>query len=104
MNEHPEIDIHALRQIGWDHWDPIGIRRRDDSAWRNEAADEYDAYLLHAATMILQVATSEAVAAYLDEMISDHMALGPETRMFIALPCGRSKRSRPIYRSIEKVI
>ncbi|WP_246733665.1 hypothetical protein [Rhizobium laguerreae] len=64
-------------KFGWDHWDPIGIRQFDDPAWRNNAADEYDAYLLQAANMILQGATCETVAAYLDEIMSDSMALGP---------------------------
>ncbi|MBB4333273.1 hypothetical protein [Rhizobium leguminosarum] len=77
MSEHIKIDIDALRKIGWDHWDPIGIRQLDDSAWRNNAADEYDTYLLQAANMILQGATCETVAAYLDDIISGSMALGP---------------------------
>lgn len=77
MSEHIKIDIHALRRIGWDHWDPIGIRRLDDSAWQNDAADEYDTYLLQAANMILQGATLETVATYLYDIISDSMALGP---------------------------
>ncbi|WP_260694385.1 hypothetical protein [Rhizobium laguerreae] len=34
MSEHIKIDIAALRKIGWDHWDPIGIRQLDDSASR----------------------------------------------------------------------
>jgi len=77
MSEHIKIDIDALRKIGWDHWDPIRMRQLDDSAWRNNAADEYDTYLLQAANMILQGATVETVAAYLDDIISDSMALGP---------------------------
>lgn len=77
MSEHIKIDIDALRKIGWDHWDPIRIRQLDDSAWRNNAADEYDTYLLQAANMILQGATCETVAAYLDDIISGSMALGP---------------------------
>ncbi|MCV9943886.1 hypothetical protein [Rhizobium sp. BT-175] len=77
MSDHVKIDIAALRKIGWDHWDPIGIRQLDDPAWRTDAADEYDTYLLQAAHMILQGATCETVAAYLDDIISDSMALGP---------------------------
>ncbi|WP_245500456.1 hypothetical protein [Rhizobium leguminosarum] len=77
MSEHIRIDIDALRKIGWNHWDPIGIRQLDDSASRTNAGDEYDTYLLQAANMILQGATCETVAAYLDDIISDSMALGP---------------------------
>ncbi|WP_092753209.1 hypothetical protein [Rhizobium aethiopicum] len=72
-----KIDIHALRQIGWDRWDPIGIRQLGNSAWRSGAADEYDSYLLHAANMILHGAALDTVAAYLDGIISSDLALGP---------------------------
>ncbi|MDQ0422547.1 hypothetical protein J2045_003595 [Peteryoungia aggregata LMG 23059] len=76
MSEHPAVDINALRQIGWDHWDPIGIRQSNDVAWRNAAADEYDTYLRQAANMILRGATLEEAARYLDTIVSDHMELG----------------------------
>ncbi|MEF0938927.1 hypothetical protein [Rhizobium sp. BR 362] len=77
MNDHPAVDIHALRQIGWDNWDPIGIRQIDDVAWRSTAADEYDTYLFHVANMILGGTTSDEAAAYLDRIASDNMAVGP---------------------------
>lgn len=77
MIRESEIDIRALRQIGWDHWDPIRIRQFDDTAWQEGAADEYDSYLLEAATMMLRGAPLEAVIAYLDRIVAEHMAIGP---------------------------
>ena len=77
MQDRFEINIHALRQIGWDNWDPIGIRQLDDSAWRTDAADEYDTYLLQAAEMILHGSALETVAAYLDKIVSEYMGLEP---------------------------
>jgi len=77
MIDHSSIDMKVLRQIGWDHWDPIGIRQWKDPAWRRAAADEYDSYLLHAAGMVLQNSSLEAVAAYLDEIVVINMGLGP---------------------------
>jgi hypothetical protein len=77
MTDHSTIEMNVLRQIGWDHWDPVGIRQTDDPAWRTAAADEYDSYLLHAAGMVLQSASQEAVAAYLDDITVINMGLGP---------------------------
>ncbi|MBB3975731.1 hypothetical protein GGQ64_000918 [Rhizobium azooxidifex] len=76
MIENNRIEVLALRQIGWDHWDPIGIRQFGDLAWQNEAADEYDHYLLHAARMIQAGSTLEAATEYLERIITEHMGLG----------------------------
>jgi len=77
MADHSTVDMKILRRIGWDHWDPIGIRPWKDPAWRRAAADEYDSYLLRAAGMILQNSSLETVAAYLDEIVVINMGLGP---------------------------
>lgn len=77
MMEHIGIEIEALRKIGWDHWDPIGIRQMFDESWCEQAADEYDSYLLQAARMILQGCEQKDVAAWLDEIITRHMGLEP---------------------------
>jgi len=77
MIDHSSIDMKVLRQIGWDHWDPIGIRQWKDPTSRRAAADEYDSYLLHAAGMVLQNSSLEAVAAYLDKIVVINMGLGP---------------------------
>lgn len=76
MSERFPVDIAALRQIGWDHWDPIGIRRFNDTAWLGAAADEYDTYLRQAADILLKGATIGEASAYLDKVVSDDMELG----------------------------
>ena len=77
MNRYPKIQLSILRQIGWDEWDPIGIRQFDDD-WKNNAADEYDSYILHVVSL-LHGGKSEADAiAYLDWVASEHMGLGPQ--------------------------
>ncbi|MCO6184822.1 hypothetical protein [Rhizobium sp. L1K21] len=77
MSEDREVDIRALRQIGWDYWDPIGIRQLNDIDWRTNAADEYDTYLLRAAHLLMRGETPEGVAQYLDQIGSENMGLGP---------------------------
>jgi len=77
MADHSTVDMKILRRIGWDHWDPIGIRQVDDPAWRTIATSEYDSYLLRAANMLLHGSMPAAVAAYLEEIVVIKMGLGP---------------------------
>jgi hypothetical protein len=72
----PKLELSRLRQIGWDEWDPIGIRSINDQSWRGPAADEYDQYLLHAASLLLGGAGKKRVVEYLDMIASEHMVLG----------------------------
>lgn len=74
-----EIQLARLRQIGWDEWDPIGIRQINDTDWRTGAADEYDAYLLDVAHMLDQGKSSDEAVEYLDMIFSEHMGLGQVT-------------------------
>jgi hypothetical protein len=74
-----KLELSRLRQIGWDEWDPIGIRSIDDHSWRGPAADEYDQYLLHAARLLLGGAGKERAIEYLDMIASEHMGLGKKT-------------------------
>lgn len=69
--------IRCLRQIGWDLWDPIGIRSVGDDAWEKNAADEYDRYLFHIADMLQQGKSVDEAAAYLDRVATEWMGLGP---------------------------
>jgi hypothetical protein len=52
--EPPVDDLLNLRQIGWAHWDPIGLRQISGDDWKDggACADEYDLYLVHAAGML----------------------------------------------------
>ena len=69
-------ELLALRAIGWDHWDPIGIRQSNDEDWRGSAADEYDSYLAVALAMTTRGASEEDVADILDRIGSIDMGLG----------------------------
>ena len=54
------FDILRLREIGWAHWDPIGL-----SGSREKCPDEYDNYLMQAAGLALRNIPEEGVADYL---------------------------------------
>ena len=46
MPQHPPLKLSALRDIGWRHWDPIGILKAGETWVEHPAADEYDEYLI----------------------------------------------------------
>lgn len=77
------IDIAVLRDIGWEHWDPIGLLD-DDGDWRDEPgfADEYDTYLMQAAARLWRGDSDADVVEYLVGIESEHIGLGigPDTR------------------------
>lgn len=77
-------ELADLRQIGWDHWDPIGIRRFGTDDWRGPAADEYDAYMRHVAQLLRSGLPRERAIAYLNQIASVHMGLGPSTAEGVA--------------------
>jgi hypothetical protein len=72
MISHREINLGELRRIGWEIWDPIGVRGV-------APADEYDTYLLHVAGLLRRSASTREIAAYLDTIAADHMGIGPTT-------------------------
>jgi hypothetical protein len=74
-----DINLDKLRQIGWDNWDPIGIRGFGDDAWKSATADEYDRYMLHVGRSLIQGGRIDDAVAYLDNIASEHMGLGPIT-------------------------
>ena len=77
MNGQSKIKLSVLRQIGWDDWDPIGLR--DDADWRKNGADEYDGYLLHVVSLLSSGQSEEVAVAYLDWVASERMGGGPQT-------------------------
>lgn len=76
MGPKSNIDYHRIRQIGWDNWDPIGLRQIDPNAWQEDAADEYDSYVLHVVRLLQNGQSVSDAVAYLDEIASEHMGLG----------------------------
>jgi len=79
MSQEANSEFAALRRIGWDYWDPIGIGGFSADNWRVSAADEYDRYIQHVAWLLKGGAPVDHAIAYLDRIASDHMGLGPIT-------------------------
>lgn len=76
MAKHPKIRLSRLRDIGWQHWDPIDLGGLDGSWENSDAADEYDSYLLKAAGMVRRGEGDDAAVQYLVWVESEHMGLG----------------------------
>lgn len=64
--------LAELRRIGWDNWDPIGLK----DIHGGRAEDEYDSYLVTAVTMMLADEEDRALIDYLVTSERDHMGLG----------------------------
>ena len=79
------VKLSKLRDIGWDFWDPIGLLSKG-SKWTDDAnkpfADEYDRYLISAASQLRNDAPQEMVVDYLVQIEAKHMGMreGPTTR------------------------
>ena len=74
MTKNP-FKLSRLRDIGWEQWDPIGLLG-DGEAWEGTSfADEYDTYLLRAASMLRHGQSDQDVAAYLSSIETEHMGL-----------------------------
>jgi hypothetical protein len=73
MANHPKIRLSRLRDIGWRHWDPIGL---NTGGWKNSgAAEEYDSYLVKAAGMVRHNEGDEAAVQYLISVETDHIGI-----------------------------
>ena len=78
------IDLHLarLRDVGWDVWDPIGLRTIL-GPWRDSSAeDEYDCYLLEAAERLKRLDPLSEIAEYLVAIEVEHMGLRPGASTF----------------------
>lgn len=84
MSDGAKIKLSRLREIGWSHWDPIGLREMSDGDWQDggACADEYDSYLLQAGGMLRRGEPVSKVVAYLEETETGHigMTLNKTTR------------------------
>ncbi|MFV0473837.1 MAG: hypothetical protein ACK5MQ_06465 [Pikeienuella sp.] len=89
LSPHPRVRLSRLRDIGWTLWDPIGLLgtngrhpgRWDDAA--NEGfANEYDHYLIAAASQLRRGAGPEEVVDYLVGAETEDMLLrqSPDAR------------------------
>jgi hypothetical protein len=77
MDDKAKIKLSRLREIGWSHWDPIGLRELSDDDWRDggACADEYDGYLLQVAGRLRRGEPKSEVIAYLVEIETGHIGL-----------------------------
>ena len=71
----PKIRLSRLRDIGWRCWDPIAIGDRS-GAWPDDAADEYDGYLLKAAGMVRNGISDKETVDYLVWAEVGYMGMG----------------------------
>ncbi|SFX12969.1 hypothetical protein [Paracoccus versutus] len=78
----PRIKLSKLRDIGWTLWDPIGLLDPESrpGRWDDEAnlsfADEYDSYLIAAASQLRRGTPRDEVVAFLVEIETEHMGMG----------------------------
>lgn len=70
MSSRPKFNLLRLREIGWSLWDPIGLKDVED--WPE---DEYDGYLLSAASRLWGGTPEIEVADYLVLVETEHMGL-----------------------------
>ena len=74
MAHGPTIELERLREIGWQEWDPIGLRGSDCPP------DEYDSYLLQVVSQLRRGASVKEAAEYLDRIGAEDMGLGSSTK------------------------
>lgn len=79
----PRVKLSRLRDIGWTLWDPIGLLGASGhypGRWSDEAnrpfADEYDTYLISAASQLRQGVPRDHVVSYLVHIEANHIGLG----------------------------
>ena len=89
MQPAPQINLPRLRDIGWTLWDPNGLlgpsgapAGRWDDPENLPFANEYDRYLIAAATHLRRGVPPERIEADLVRAEAQHMGLGlgPTTR------------------------
>jgi hypothetical protein len=76
MSSHPPSQLSRLRDIGWAEWDPIGILSPGEKWDHHPAADEYDRYLLEAASGLRRDWSISDAKDYLMRVASKDMGLG----------------------------
>lgn len=61
-------DLERMKRFLWDEWDPIALKGYGPT-------DEYDRYAPQVLRMVLNGASAEAIAAHLDEIAVEQIAL-----------------------------
>jgi hypothetical protein len=74
-NDRP-IELSSLRDIGWREWDPIGLRAAGEE-WNDKPfADEYDTYLLKAASDLRHGASRQHMIGFFIDI--ERKFIGPD--------------------------
>ncbi|AXE63794.1 hypothetical protein HPO_03534 [Hyphomonas polymorpha PS728] len=78
----PKVRLSRLRDIGWRLWDPIGLLANAASWETCGFEDEYDGYLMRAATMVRDGEAASVVVDYLiwAEIENMGLSLSPDAR------------------------
>ena len=71
----PSVKLSVLRDIGWDHWDPIRLNGSEGGWRRSNAADEYDRYLLRVVDRLRRGEPDGVLINYLVNIETGHMGL-----------------------------
>ena len=69
------MKLSVLRDIGWDHWDPIRLNGSEGGWRRSNAADEYDRYLARVAAGLQSGEPDAVLVDYLVGIEMGHMGL-----------------------------
>lgn len=95
----PRVKLSILRDIGWEKWDPIGLLPMvgEGSKWDHpdnlHFANEYDTYLVSAASQLRRGASVETVVKYLGDIEANYMGLGVNPTTF--------SRARSVVKAIQ---
>lgn len=75
MSDASSLKLSVLRDIGWVHWDPIGLNG-SEGGWRHShAADEYDRYMQRIAAGLQTGESDHSLVDYLVSIETRHMGL-----------------------------
>ena len=75
MSWSASLKLSVLRDIGWEHWDPIRLNGSEGRWRRNNAADEYDRYLVRVAGRLQSGDPDDVLVDYLVGIETRHMGL-----------------------------
>ncbi|MEL7480093.1 MAG: hypothetical protein AAGJ29_00900 [Pseudomonadota bacterium] len=75
MSGRPKLRLSRLRDIGWSVWDPIGLNDFDGKWEGLPFADEYDGYLVQAASMLRANEPDNAAIDYLVKAETEYMGI-----------------------------
>ena len=79
--ESPKLRLSRLRDIGFRHWDPIGLLTEGETWDHKPFANEYDGYLREVAGLLRQGDREEVAVEMLVRAEVEYMGLGEGRRI-----------------------